>query len=207
MKLSDVMKMKARAKNASNVQQAKEMAALLREREAQRKRDIDAANERYREALREAEELEERTKAAEHEAKKRPYFVVDKYNRQIPTEGEPLYWGDTRQAGTAWEPHGMGKFILDGEVNMEGQFIKGALVQGLVRWRDGSLWEGSMEEGRMNGVGFITYAEAAEGVKGVKGAEGVQRARREVIMRNNVITCYREGEWESGRGGRWESGE
>lgn len=93
----------------------------------------------------------------EKEKKTKPYFVVDKFNRQVPPEQSPVYFGEYKRTKDSWLPHGSGQMLLDDEVHTDGTYVNG-LLWGQAKYveRNGSVWEGTFYEGQMHGTGFYT---------------------------------------------------
>lgn len=179
--LMDALKVRERersSKMGSLKQQADEFAALLKAQDAQRKRDaymkeqVQVA-ERNLEALRAKER-----QRLEDERRTKWYFQMDKYGRKIPAARAPEYFGDTIEKYNAWIAHGKGQFSLDGEVTMKGEFRDGDLVDGVMKWSDGTVWEGKMVNRKMDGVGYFTSAVGE---------------RKEAMMRGNMLICYKDG--------------
>lgn len=50
------------------------------------------------------------------EKKTKTYFIIDKFNRQVPPEKNPVYFGEHKKMRDAWVPHGVGQMLLDNEV-------------------------------------------------------------------------------------------
>jgi hypothetical protein len=179
--LADALRVreKERASKQGGIKEkAAEYAAVLRAKEAQQKRDAYVKEqaliaERNLEILREKER-----KRLEDERKTKRYFQVNKYGRKIPADGAPEYFGDMVEMFGAWLPHGKGQFSLNGEVIMKGEFRDGDFVEGEAKWSDGTKWEGKLVDRKMSGVGFAT---SADGV------------RREAMMREDVLVCYKDG--------------
>jgi hypothetical protein len=93
----------------------------------------------------------------ENEKKTKPYFIIDKYNRQVPPDREPQYFGAFARVRDSWVPHGPGQMLLDDQVHTDGQYVKGLLWgQGKYVEGNGSVWEGSFYDGQIHGVGFYT---------------------------------------------------
>lgn len=179
--LSDALKVREReraSKAGGLKEKADAYAAMLKAQEAQRKRDAYAQEQaliaqRNLELFREKER-----KRIEDERKTKRYFQVDKYGRKVPAEGAPVYFGDMIEKHQAWLPHGKGQFSMNGEVVMSGDFRQGDFVGGEIKWSDGTKWEGKLLDNKMDGTGFIT---SADGV------------RREAMMRDDVLVCYKDG--------------
>jgi len=115
-------------------------------------------------------------KRAEDERKTKAYFEFNKYNRRIAMEGRPVYFGDFITKSAAWFPHGQGTFTVFGSEVLNGRFVKGEFVDGIVRFSDGTTWHGHVEQHRMNGVGLLTTQDGT---------------KHEVIARNNEIVCFK----------------
>lgn len=185
LSLSDVMKMRQReqaSKNGSMKAQAQEYAAALRAQEVQRKKDahqliLNKKAEKDLEALRERER-----QRIEEERKTKQYFTLDKYDRKIPAPGEPIYVGDAKERFSAWQAHGPGKFMLNGELMMKGAFKDGDFVDGEIHWSDGTSWNGVLVDHKMNGIGVVTDANGT---------------KQEALMKSNVVVCYRDGKSNS----------
>lgn len=115
-------------------------------------------------------------KRAEDQRKTKAYFEFNKYDRRIAMEGGPVYFGDFITKSTAWFPHGKGTFTVFGSEVLNGRFVKGDFVDGIVRFSDGDTWDGHMEHHRMHGVGLLI---TQDGIK------------QEVIARDNEIVCFK----------------
>lgn len=155
-----------------------EFRALLKAQDAQRKRhaylkEQALVTEQNLEALRAKER-----QRLEDERRTKWYFQVDKYGRKIPADRAPEYFGDTVEKYNAWVAHGRGQFSLDGETVLKGDFRDGDLVEGEVKWSDGTIWEGRMVNRQMDGVGVFTSADGL---------------RKEAMMRGGMLICYKDG--------------
>lgn len=115
-------------------------------------------------------------KRAEDERKTKAYFEFNKYDRRIAMEGGPVYFGDFTTKSTAWFPHGKGTFTVFGSEVLNGRFVKGDFVDGIVRFSDGDTWNGHVEHHHMHGVGLLTTQDGTQ---------------QEVIARDNEIVCYK----------------
>lgn len=181
--LTGLLKIKERerlARDGSLRGAAQLYAASLKAKEEQKKkgehlRQQELVQEKYLEEIRARERQRE-----EDERRTKVYFQVDKYGRKIPAEDEPVYFGDMVEKFQAWVPHGSGQFSMHGEVMMKGEFKNGDFTQGIVHWADGSAWEGSLVDHKMNGVGFITDPLGN---------------RKEAMMRKSVLVCFKDGEF------------
>lgn len=116
-------------------------------------------------------------KQAEEEYKTKHYFEVNKFNRRKPASDTPIYYGDVTTQRAAWIAHGEGKFFLRGKLKLEGLFHHGDFLGGKVCWEDGTIWEGVIRDHQMQGVGVITEPN---------------KAPRDVLMKDNVVVCYRD---------------
>ena len=142
---------------------------------AQRKKEEDAIN---------AERALVAKQAADIEAKTHKYYGINNYYRKIAVDGLPMYFGETERAfpkntsTSAWIPHGYGEFYFDGSVQYEGEFRKGVLFgEGKFNFDDGSSYLGQFYNGNMHGKGIVV----------------TDKGRSNVLMRNNVIICTKEG--------------
>ena len=181
LSLSDVMKMKQRErqfKDSKIKEKAQEYVEALKQKEAQRKLELARQEMAMKEKLSMEMLREKERQRIEDERKRKRYFEVDKYNRKIPAADSPVYFGDMLERNSAWQPHGKGEFSVNDEIIMKGEFNKSDFVQGVVKWSDGSVWDGRLINHKMDGVGFITENG------GVK---------REAMMRNNTLICYKDG--------------
>jgi hypothetical protein len=115
-------------------------------------------------------------KRAEDERKTKVYFEFNKYDRRIAMEGGPVYFGDFITKSTAWFPHGKGTFTVFGNEVLNGRFVKGDFVDGIVRFSDGDTWDGHVEHHRMHGVGLLITQDGTQ---------------QEVIARDNEIVCFK----------------
>lgn len=120
-------------------------------------------------------------KRIEDERKTKAYFEFNKYDRRIAMEGNPVYFGDfttksSTTATTAWFPHGKGTFTVFGNEVLNGRFVKGDFVEGIVRFSDGDTWDGHVEHHRMRGVGLLITQDGTQ---------------QEVIARDNEIVCFK----------------
>jgi hypothetical protein len=180
LKLSDVMRMKEREKASKSgklKEQSAAFAVALKLKDEKLKqeanlKEIAWRNEKNLEILRQKERQRE-----EDERRTKAYFQMDKYNRKIPAQDSPVYFGDMVEKNSAWLPHGVGQFSLNDQVLMKGDFRHGDLVQGQVNWSDGSSWSGKLIDHKMDGIGVITDQNGVD---------------REAMMRMNILVCFKD---------------
>ena len=173
-RIADIAEAKNRAMFRARfvqMEEAKKIAA--KEEEIWKK-----ANEKE-EAARIAAEQKEK----ENEEKTHKYYHINMYNRKKPVDGMPMYFGETekvdqRSQESAWRPQGYGEMHYDGSVQFEGQFERGKLQgQGIHQFNDSSSYVGEFRQGNMDGVGIVAMKDG----------------RQNVIMKNNIVICVREG--------------
>lgn len=163
-------------------------------------------------ALAAIEELMRDRMALEKEKRTKPYFVIDKFNRQVPPEQEPVYFGEFKSNKDAWLPHGSGQLLLNDKVHIDGTYMDGMLWgQGKYIERNGSTWEGGFYDGHMHGIGYYTefdverYPPPTEGSVITHSAPPTDRAdmiltnggrlntagcRLEALMAKGELVCY-----------------
>ena len=68
-----------------------------------------------------------------------------------------MYFGDYVSVCGAWVPQGEGKFYLNDELVLEGQFQKGFLYgRGKLCFPDGMNWVGEIKDYKMHGIGVLS---------------------------------------------------
>lgn len=107
------------------------------------------------------EEEEERKEAErqrlEYLHKNKEYFELNKAYREVFPKGGPVYYGDNIEVCGAWVPHGHGRMTVNGTVIYEGEYKNGKRDGlGLIKWADGSTWEGEFVDGNAHGSGYFT---------------------------------------------------
>ena len=147
----------------------------IADREAARLRKLDEAEEALR--------LEEERKMIEMEEKTHKYYDINIYNRKKAVPGMPMYFGETEYVfpddkNSAWKPRGIGEMHYDGSIQYEGTFKNGDLYgEGRYAFADDSKYSGEFNKGNMHGKGVLVTT----------------KDRANVLMRNNIVICRREG--------------
>ena len=126
--------------------QEEERQKQKEQEEIDRKRRAEEELKKLREEVRRKQEIEDKTKR---------YFEFNKYNRKIPSEGNPYYFGDMTIINKSWMPHGTGQFFVNEISVLEGKYNIGEFYEGKVVWTDGTGWDGSLKNGVMHGVGNV----------------------------------------------------
>lgn len=158
-------------------------ARYLQEQEAKKIAAKEAEEWKKAHAAEEAARIAHENKLKDIEEKTHKYYHINMYNRKKPVDGMPMYFGETEKVhnrfkDSAWRPQGYGEMHYDGSIQFEGQFERGKLQgKGLHKFSDSSSYVGEFRGGNMDGIGVVALKDG----------------RQNVIMRDNVVICVREG--------------
>lgn len=145
-----------------------------KEIEAEKRKEFEAAEKIRKEEERAAKEIEEKT---------HKYFNINQYNRRVPIDGMPMYFGEVeyilpRDKNSAWRPHGIGEFHFDGSIHYECYFRHGRMFgDGKYRFNDDTTYFGEFYDGNMHGKGCLVST----------------KEKSDVLVRSNIVICRRDG--------------
>ena len=203
----------------SNKQQANLYREAEIERKAMYKVEIAKLVEKGKvEELKRQEEIQE-LQADDEEKQTIRYFNYNQYEqKKFKEKVTPVYVGDFKMTEKSWVPHGKGKIQINNVVQMEGDFKQGFLTgKGMLRFLDGSRWEGGVRDNNMHGIGKYTDApikkkkerensddeddsnmeseyetDTDSMYEGGNDLVGEPPRVREAIAKDNFILCFRE---------------
>jgi hypothetical protein len=130
----------------------KEQERLAFEAAEKQRKELELQKFRELEALRK-----------EKEFKTKRYFEFNSFHRKIKLEDDPYYYGDLQLQSSGWRPHGKGQFVVNKRTLLEGNYVKGAFIEGKVMFfKHGYKWEGQLHNNLIHGIGYVTKLRPEE---------------------------------------------
>jgi hypothetical protein len=130
----------------------KEQERLAFEAAEKQRKELELQKFRELEALRKEKEL-----------KTKHFFEFNSFHRKIKLDDDPYYYGDLQFQSSGWRPHGQGQFVVNKRTLLEGNFVKGAFIEGKVMFfKHGYKWEGQLHNNLIHGIGYVTKLRPEE---------------------------------------------
>ncbi len=145
----------------------REEARRMREKLNEKAKLKEKENELLEIKRKQEEELaklrKEQQRKREIELKTKNYFEFNKYNRKVPVEGKPFYYGDFVKDHKGWYPEGDGQFHCDENIILDGIYQKGIFKKGKILFlNDGTRWNGHIKDDMIHGAGRIIDPDGNE---------------------------------------------